>query len=493
MRTSGVLMHISSLPSDYGIGTMGKSAFEFIDFLKGAGQKLWQLLPVSQTSYGDSPYQSFSTFAGNPYFIDLTLLTREKLLKKSEYESIDWGDDKTAVDYGKIYKNRFIVLKKAHDRFKKKSDKDKAEYNKFIKKNGKWLPDYALFMALKFEHGGRAWQEWERPLRVRSPRAIKAKRIELADQIDFWTFVQYKFFEQFALMKAYANKNGIKIIGDIPIYVAADSADVWANPKLFLLDEDLKPIDVAGCPPDYFSKTGQLWGNPLYRWEVMEQDGYKWWINRILGAGKTYDIVRIDHFRGFESYYAIPASAKTAQTGEWRKGPDIALFEKLNKQKHIPQIIAEDLGLITEPVHELLRASGYPGMKVLQFAFNAGQDNAYLPHNYEKNCICYTGTHDNDTIEGWLDSISKKDASYLLDYLNITKREEAREALIRLGMASVADTFITTMQDLLGLLSIARMNMPSIPQGYWRWRMEKGQCSKEIQKKLLYLTRLYHR
>lgn len=493
MRASGVLMHISSLPSNYGIGTMGKEAFAFVNFLKGASQKLWQILPINQTSYGDSPYQSFSTFAGNPYFIDLDMLCEEKLLLKSDYANIDWGDDKTAVDYGKIYENRFVVLKKAHNRFKKQKGTDTAEYKAFLKSNSKWLEDYALFMALKFEHGGKSWLEWEEDLRRRKPAVMETKKIALAVEIDFWRFVQYKFFEQMGKLKSYANKNGIKIIGDIPIYVAADSADVWANPKLFLLDKKLNPIDVAGCPPDYFSKTGQLWGNPLYRWDVMQKNGYKWWVNRILSVGKTYDIVRIDHFRGFESYYAIPSTAETAQTGEWRKGPGIELFNELNKHKKIPSIIAEDLGLITPPVKELLAESGYPGMKVLQFAFNARQDNAYLPHNYEKNCVCYIGTHDNDTVEGWLETVNKKDMKYIMDYLNVADKSQVREALIRAGFASAADTFIMTMQDLLGLSTKERMNMPGIPQGYWRYRMVKSQYSKELQKKLLNLTELYHR
>lgn len=497
MRASGILMHISSLPSDYGIGTMGAAGFEFVDFLKASGQRLWQLLPVAQTSYGDSPYQSFSTFAGNPYFIDLDLLCEEKLLKKSEYDKIDWGTDETAVDYGKLYENRFIVLKKAYRRFALLDEQKHADYQKFLRQNKFWLDDYACFMAIKFQNGGISWQEWDDELRLRKPSVLKRKKLELHEEIEFWKFVQYEFFLQFGKLKAYANKNGIQIIGDIPIYVALDSADVWSNPGLFLLDDDLRPIDVAGCPPDYFSKTGQLWGNPLYRWDVMEKDNYAWWIKRIMGAGKTYDIVRIDHFRGFESYYSIPATAKTAKKGEWRKGPDMALFDELQKQKkRVPNIIAEDLGLITPPVRALLKASGYPGMKVLQFAFNARQDNLYLPHNYDKNCICYLGTHDNNTTEGWLADIadnSKADLKYLMDYLHVKKITDCRAGLTRLAMSSIADTVILTMQDLLGLPEDARMNMPSIPQGYWRWRMTKEQYLDKTQRDLLFLTKLYQR
>ncbi len=490
MRASGVLMHISSLPSSFGIGTMGKSAYEFVDFLKNSGQKLWQLLPIAPTSYGDSPYQSFSTYAGNPYFIDLDILSDENLLEKSEYETIEWGDDETNVDYGKLYEFRFHVLKMAFKRFCKAPD---IEYEAYKQDNSFWLSDYALYMAIKEENGGISWQEWDEATKVRHIKVIDQKRAELKDEIEFWSFVQYEFYKQYYKLKEYANKNGIKIIGDIPIYVALDSADVWANPELFLLDEDLKPIEVAGCPPDYFSKTGQLWGNPLYNWDIMKKTGFDWWIKRVSAAAKTYDAVRIDHFRGFESFYAVPAKDDTAENGVWRKGPNLELFEIIKKKLNNPNIIAEDLGYITEPVKKLLEATGYPGMKVLQFAFNSGEESNYLPHNFNRNCICYTGTHDNDTILGWLDTITTADLDYLMKYLNVDSKADCVYGLIRLALASAADTAITTMQDLLELPTKCRMNIPSTAQGNWRWRATKSQFTNELSEKVYALTKLYWR
>ncbi|WMJ23228.1 4-alpha-glucanotransferase [Paludicola sp. MB14-C6] len=490
MRSSGILMHISSLPSNYGIGTMGKTAYDFVDFLKQSGQKIWQLLPINPTSYGDSPYSSFSLYAGNPYFIDLDILHEEKLLEHSEYHNLNWGDDEEKVDYGKIFELRFNVLKKAFERFIKNAD---FQYEAFKQDNYFWLYDYSLYMALKFDNNNLSWQEWDEALRKRDKEALHQKEIQLKNEIEFWKFVQYKFYKQFYKLKQYANKNGIKIIGDIPIYVALDSADVWANPELFMLDEDLKPIEVAGCPPDDFAKTGQLWGNPLYNWEVMKQRGYDWWVNRIGTATKIYDIVRIDHFRGFESYYAIKAESETAEHGTWRKGPDIELFNTIKAKLSNPDIIAEDLGHFTEPVKTLLNATGYPGMKVLQFGFNSGEDSTFLPHNFKRNTVCYTGTHDNDTIKGWLDSLNEADLKYVMDYLNVDNKDDCIYGLIRLAWASVCDMAITTMQDLLKLPTEARMNIPSTAQGNWRWRMKKDQLTQELTQKLYTLTKLYWR
>lgn len=490
MRASGILMHISSLPSKYGIGTLGQEGYDFVDFLKASGQKLWQLLPITPTSYGDSPYQSFSTYAGNPYFIDLDILHADGLLKPSEYTTLCWGEDEEKVDYGKLYELRFGVLKKAFMRFIKAPD---SEFETYKEENSFWVYDYALYMAIKFENDGVSWQEWDDSLRFREPAIMEQKKRLLQNEIEFWCFIQYEFYKQFYKLKEYANENGIQIIGDIPIYVALDSADVWANPNLFLLDEDLKPIEVAGCPPDYFSKTGQLWGNPLYNWAGMKETGYDWWIKRIADATKTYDAVRIDHFRGFESFYAIPAEDETAQNGVWHEGPGIELFELIRSKLDNPNIIAEDLGHITEPVRELLKATGYPGMKVLQFAFCAGQDNAYLPHNFNQNCICYTGTHDNDTIAGWLESTSTEDLSYVMDYLQVNSKADCIFGLIRLGFGSVADTAITTMQDWLELSTEHRMNIPATPQGNWRWRAKHTQFTQMLSEKINALTKLYWR
>lgn len=490
MRSSGVLMHLSSLPSDYGIGTMGKAAYDFVDFLEKAGQKLWQVLPVNPTSYGDSPYQSFSTYAGNPYFIDLDLLAMDGLLEDSDYAGLDWGSDPAKVDYSRIFELRFPVLKKAYATFARKPQ---AAFSAFQKENAAWLDDYALYMAIKRAHWDHSWTEWEESLRRREPVMLARWKKELESEIGFWKFLQYEFARQWKRLKAYANDKGVRIVGDIPIYVAMDSADVWANPEMFLLDSELHPIDVAGCPPDYFSETGQLWGNPVYNWEEHRRDGYRWWLSRISAALSRYDIVRIDHFRGFESFWAVPAEDETAENGEWRKGPGMELFDCVNEKLGGASIIAEDLGLITEPVRALLKASGYPGMKVLEFAFTAGQDSDYLPHNYGKNCVCYTGTHDNDTLAGWFDSISEADREFVMAYTRSRTPEEGPWDLISLAWASTADTAIAQMQDFLELGSEARMNTPSTPSGNWSWRLISGQLTDELAERMAEMTRLYWR
>ncbi|MBR4622103.1 MAG: 4-alpha-glucanotransferase [Ruminococcus sp.] len=489
MRASGILMHISSLPGRYGIGKMGKEARAFADFLKKSGQSYWQILPVSPTSYGDSPYQSFSVYAGNPYFIDFDQLEAEGLLKKAEYCRANWGSDPSCVDYELLYKKVFPVLKKAYARFRP----DDA-YKAFEEENASWLGTYALFMSLKDAHGGKAWAEWEKPLRMHEAKAVAAAEKKYSAEIGFWKFVQFEYFKQWKALKGYVNSLGIDMIGDIPIYVAYDSAEVWATPGYFLLDEDKKPIDVAGCPPDVFTAKGQLWGNPLYRWDVMAAEDYKWWIDRIRAACEMYDVVRIDHFRGFESYYTIPYGNEDAIIGEWRKGPDMALFKEVKKQLGKCRIIAEDLGFITPKVAKLLKASGFPGMKVLEFAFDASGESTYLPHNFQNtNSICYTGTHDNETLTGWARGMSRKDAAFARKYLNVKRNKEIPEAVIRAAWASVSETAIAQMQDFLGLDNKARMNTPSTLGGNWQWRASSDDFTDELAEKIFDLTKTYGR
>ncbi len=488
MRKSGILMHISSLPSDYGIGTLGKEAYKFVDFLKNAKQSCWQILPVGPTSYGDSPYQSFSTNAGNPYFIDFDLLTEDGLLEKKEYSEINWGRDVKRVDYEIIYNNRFKVLRKAFDRFKKG---DLTDFNKFLGDNDRWISNYALFMSIKDENDGKSWLEWDESLRKRDSHSLWEFKSAHEDDVMFWEFVQYKFFEQWDKLKKYANENGISIIGDIPIYVALDSAAVWVYPDLFELDENLMPTAVAGCPPDAFSPTGQLWGNPLYNWERHKKTDFTWWIDRIKSASELYDIVRIDHFRGFEGYYSIPFGDKTAENGEWRKGPGIELFEAAEKSLGSLPIIAEDLGFLTEDVRKLLKDSGFPGMKVLEFAFDPSGESDYLPHNYTSNSVVYIGTHDNDTILGWLENTDKASIEFCKKYLDTDK--DILWKLIKTAMASVSDTAVIQMQDYLELGSEARMNVPSILGGNWQWRVTKRDATKKLAQKIADITQLYGR
>ena len=488
MRAGGILMHISSLPNSYGIGKLGKEAYEFADFLKKAGQRYWQILPISPTSYGDSPYQSFSIYAGNPYFIDLETLEAEGLLKPGEYKNVDFGKDAESVDFGLLYKTVFKVLKKAYKRFEPDFDFKRFE------SNNKWLDNYALFMALKDAHGGKAWEQWEAPIRGFEKKAIAEAREKYKGDIGFYKFLQYTYFKQWYKLKEYVNSLGIKIIGDIPIYVAYDSADVWADPKYFLLDKDKKPIDVAGCPPDAFAAKGQLWGNPLYRWDVMKKENYRWWISRIKAASEIYDVVRIDHFRGFESYYSIPYGRDDAVIGEWRKGPDVELFREIKKQLGRLDIIAEDLGFLTPKVNKMLRLCGYPGMKVLEFAYDPEYKSAYLPHNFKSsNCICYTGTHDNETLVGWVSGLKRKEAKFFRDYLGVSRNKDIPWAMIRLAWSSVSDTAIAQMQDFLELGSDARMNIPSTLGGNWQWRARQGVFTDELAEKILALTKMYNR
>ena len=490
MRTSGILMHISSLPSPYGIGTMGKEARKFVDFLDKAGQTYWQILPICPTSYGDSPYQSFSSFAGNPYFIDLDYLCKDKLLTKKECLSYEWGNNPEFVEYGTLYESRFPLLKKAYQRFKKALPDDFAG---FCKKNSDWLEDYALFMALKDANGGIAWFEWNKDLKLRKPAAIAAAKEELAEDVEFWKMLQYLFFKQWTELKAYANEKGIQIIGDVPIYVAGDSADVWANPGQFYLDENLDPIDVSGCPPDAFSDDGQLWGNPLFRWDAMKKDGYTWWTKRIKAMSELYDVVRIDHFRGFDSYYAIPAKDKTARNGEWREGPGMDLFNTLEKKLGKLNIIVEDLGYLTPSVKQLLKDTGFPGMKLIQFAFDSREESDYLPHTYPKNCVVYTGTHDNDTIMGWFKTAPKESVKYAKEYLRLNKEEGYNWGTMKAVWGSVGDMAIVPMQDILGIGSEGRMNTPSTLGMNWKWRAVDGQITTALAKKVCKNMEVYCR
>jgi len=488
-RANGVLMHISSLPGNTGIGTMGKNAYAFVDFLKKSKQTYWQILPIGPTSYGDSPYQSFSTFAGNPYFIDLETLADEGLISKSDYESVNWGDDETSVDYGLLYEERNKLFTKVQENFQKKAP---ADYLEFCNKNAFWLEDYSLFMAVKDEHNGTSLDTWEVDIRTRKPEAIKEWNEKCKNRVDYYKMLQYLFFKQWYALKKYANDLGINIIGDIPIYVAADSADVWSNPEQFVLDEDYKPIEVAGCPPDGFSADGQLWGNPVYNWDYMKKEGYTWWKKRLEMSLKNYDVLRIDHFRGFDSYYCIPYGSKNAQNGQWRKGPGTDLFDVIKETYGELPIIAEDLGFLTESVRQLLKDVGYPGMKVLQFAFDSREASEYLPFSYTRNTVVYTGTHDNDTIKGWMKSAPAQDFEFAKKYLRTNEEEFAKEMMLA-AMESVSNTCILCMQDLIGLDGSARMNRPSSVGTNWKWRCTKEQISEEISEFLKTYTEMFQR
>lgn len=483
-------MHISSLPSEYGIGKMGKRAFDFVDFLVSSETKCWQILPLSPTSYGDSPYQSFSVNAGNPYFIDFELLEADGLLEHHEFASYDWGSDPDKVDYSIIYQNCFAVLRTAYSRFKPSRF---AAYKKFCEQNKSWLEEYALFMALKSKNAGKAWYEWEGEISMHKPKAVAAAKKELKKEMCFYKFLQFEFSRQWTALKKYANDNGIEIIGDIPIYCALDSVEAWSDHKLFEFDRKRRPIAVAGCPPDDFSPTGQLWGNPLYNWEYHKKTGYKWWIERIRTASELYDIVRIDHFRGFESYYTIPFGNEDATVGEWKKGPNYELFRLAEEKLGKLNIIAEDLGFITPEVREMLDKCGYPGMKVLQFGFSDGK-NEHLPHNFaSSNCFAYTGTHDNETLIGWIESLDKKSLKFTKNYLNVKKKKDIPDAVVRAAWGSVAAVAVAQIQDFLGSDKGGRMNTPSTLGCNWQFRTHESDFTPELAKKIRKLNRLYNR
>ena len=495
-RKCGVLLPIFSLSSEYGIGTFSKEAYEFVDFLKEAGQSYWQILPLGPTSYGDSPYQSFSTFAGNPYFIDITTLIEQGLLTKKDADKCDFGGSEEYIDYEKMYKSRFVLLKKAYENMDKakNADKLKKDFEAFKKKrDNDWLADYSLFMALKNDYDGRAWNTWEENIRLRKPAAMKQAKEKYAKEIDFYCFLQFLFAEQWLALKKYANDNGIEIIGDIPIYCALDSVEAWADHKLFWFDRKHRPVCVAGCPPDVFSPTGQLWGNPLYDWDYHKKTGYKWWIERIRNASELYDVVRIDHFRGFESYYTIPYGNEDATVGEWKKGPDYELFQIAEKELGRLNIIAEDLGFLTPEVGAMLKKCGYPGMKVLQFGFSDGE-NDYLPHNFTTpNCYAYTGTHDNETLNGWVGTLDKKSLKFAKKYLNVCKKSEIPMAVVRAAWGSIAEVAVAQMQDFLDSPKEDRMNTPSTLGINWQFRTKESDFTPELAKKIHKLNKLYNR
>ena len=489
MRKSGILMHISSLPGPYGIGSMGKCAYEFVDFLCEAGQAFWQILPLSPTGYGDSPYQSCSTFAGNPYLIDLETLMEQGLLKKEEAESITWSREEGRVDYGCLYNERGNLLRLAYGRFDAQEKLDA-----FIRANESWIEDFALFMALKGRYDGQPWLNWPKELVLRQEAAMETARQELAEEMRFHCFCQYLFFGQWEKLRSYSNDKGIQIIGDVPIYVPMDSADVWARPDLFLLDENCHPEVVAGCPPDSFTADGQLWGNPIYNWDKMKDNGYAWWIRRLAAAAGMYDVVRFDHFRGFESYWSIPAGDSTAAGGHWELGPGLGFIRAI--QAALPELdfIAEDLGYVTKEVRQLQEESGYPGMKVLQFAFDSRETSDYRPHTYPVNSVCYSGTHDNLTLGQWFDEADPVDVQLAMDYLGLNEEEGYIRGMIRGCMSSVSKLCIIQMQDYLELGGFARMNFPGTLSGNnWTWRAQPGFITKSLTARIFTTTQRYGR
>ena len=492
-RQSGVLMHISSLPGKYGIGSFGQSAYDFVDFLVRTKQRYWQILPLGTTSYGDSPYQSFSAFAGNTYFIDFDILIEEGLLNESDVKGADFGDDPRKVDYAKIFDARRPIMEKAVARFLKADDL--SDYESFVEQNAAWLEVFAEYMAIKEHFDNLAWTEWpDEAIRRREAASLASYREKLADKLTYHRVTQYLFFKQWLRLKAYANEHHIEIVGDMPIYVAADSADVWAQPHFFKTDAVGKPTCVAGCPPDEFSETGQLWGNPIYDWEAMDKDGYAWWIERLRESFKIYDIVRIDHFRGFESYWEVPAGSETSASGKWVKGPDYKLFAAVKEALGDLNIIAEDLGFMTDEVIELRERTGFPGMKILQFAFNPDDESIDSPHLAPNNSVMYTGTHDNNTVLGWYkDEIDDATRQYMAQYTNRKEYETVPHAMLRTIFASVSFMAIATMQDLLELDSAARMNYPSTIGGNWTWRMTDEELNPIVEGELYSLTKTYRR
>ncbi len=479
-RAAGVLLSVSSLPAPYGIGTLGRCAYDFVDFLVESGQNYWQMLPVGPISYGDSPYQSFSTFAGNPYYIDLDMLQTDGLLTSEEVQAHSWGDDPERVDYGAIYRARYALLERAFDRG---WSRERQAAEEFARRQP-WLDGYARFMALKRRYDMKPWTQWP---------AGEVPAEELERDVQFFTYLQFLFDRQWTALKQYANEKGISIIGDLPIYVAMDSADVWTNPERFLLDRDNVPVDVSGVPPDGFTDAGQLWGNPLYRWDAMKRDGYAWWESRLRGALERFDGIRLDHFRGLESYWAVPYGDETAAGGRWEPGPGEDFIKMVHEKFPGALIIAEDLGYVTKEVKELLECSGYPGMKVLEFAFDSREAGDYLPHCYPENCVCYTGTHDNTTVLGWLEEAGPEDMEMARRYLGLNREEGYNWGFLRGGMGSKARLFVAQMQDYLDLGGAARMNTPGTLGGNWQWRMKPGAASPELARRLREFTRLFGR
>ena len=485
-RSAGILLPVSSLPSPYGIGCFSQEAYDFVDWLKDAGQTYWQILPLGVTSYGDSPYQSFSAFAGNPYFISLDELVKEGVLTAEECKKAKFGRKADDIDYSQLYKERGRLLRLAYSR----SDiGHNAEFAAFCEQNKWWLDDFALFMAVKDRFEGKPWIEWAEDIRLRWQNAMDYYRRELYFEVEYYKYLQFKFDQQWRALKAYANEKGIRIIGDIPIYVPLDSADVWSHPENFQLTRTRRPRVVAGCPPDGFNANGQYWGNPIYDWAHMEQDGFSWWMRRLRAAGESFDVVRIDHFRGIESYWAIPAVNRTARKGEWVKGPGMKLVNAIRKNCPDTDFIAEDLGFLTPEVQQLVIDSGFPGMKVLEFAFDPREPSNYLPDRYPENAICYTGTHDNETLIQWCEGIDAETDAYARSYLGITAEDDLADAIIEAGMQSKAQLFIMQMQDYLRLGRETRMNEPGrLLQSNWRWRMLPGAANEALAQKIAGLT-----
>lgn len=472
-------MSISSLPSKWGIGTMGEEAFKFVDLLKEAKQTYWQILPLGPTSFGDSPYQSFSSYAGNPYFIDPQYLCDAGYMNEKELEGLNFGDDETSVDYGALYQNRRILFSRLQASFFKTKP---ADFDGFCYDNAHWLDDYALFMSIKDEFNGASLDVWPIELRKREARQIEEAKERNKERILYYKMLQYLFFKQWFNLKNYANRNGIEIFGDVPIYVARDSVDVWANPQEFMLDEDLTPKFVAGCPPDAFSEDGQLWGNPVYDWDALKKSGYEWWLKRLKRSFEIYDVVRIDHFRAFEAFYCIPFGSDNAKEGHWQKGPDMDFFNAVKNRFGEVKIVAEDLGFLTPEVYSLLKNSGFPGMKVLQFAFSPDGKSDYMLRRHKPNSIVYTGTHDNDTLIGFIKNGNKAEVEFAKFCLGCPDERKLPEAMMKGALASVSNICILTMQDLIGLGSEARMNTPSTDSGNWKWRAKKEEiCSESFE------------
>lgn len=520
-RSAGILMPISSLPSNYGIGTFGQAAYDFVDFVRECNHKYWQVLPLGPTTYGDSPYQSYSANAGNPYFVDLDILIQEKLLLKSEVIATDWGDgivpvnvseeaalnnnyeirydssigDNRYVSYEKMYLHRYDILRKAYIRFIdliKTDIKEKEKYVLFIQKTD-WLEDYAMFMALKDKYEYKSWSEWDDDIRFRKEKALEKVREELSEEIGFWEFIQYKFYEQWDKLKEYANSFGIEIIGDIPIYMGYDSVDVWANQQQFQLDKNLTPTKVAGVPPDAFSADGQKWGNPLYDWDKMKKDDYDWWRRRIRWQMRLYDVIRIDHFIGIVKYYTVPAEDDNAKNGKYMEGPGQMLLDAINEELGDKKLIAEDLGVFVPEVNEILEKNGYPGMKVLEFAFGGSRDNPHLPYNFERNCVVYGGTHDNETIVGYFNDRNDEELTYAYDYLGTRSKPDIPDRMFRSAYSSVAVLTVFAAWDILKLDNWARMNMPSSTGTNWKWRATKGQLDNKCINTMKYYASIFDR
>ncbi len=497
-RESGVLMAVSSLPSPYGIGCFDQTAYDFVDWLEKAGQKYWQILPLGATSHQgayDSPYQAYSAFAGNPYFISLDALMEEGVLTRQECDSPPFGVDPCRVDYEAMSQYRLPLLRKAYERSKVYENK---AYLAFVRENHWWLEDYALFMALKAHFGGKSWQDWPEAVRMHREDALNPYREQLYFEIEFQRYLQFKFYEQWSKLKKYANDRHIQIIGDIPIYVSPDGSDIWASPELFQLDENNRSTQIAGCPPDSFCEDGQVWGNPLYRWDYHKKTGYHWWVTRMWYSYKLYDVVRLDHFRGFDEYFAIPTDTMLAKDGHWEQGPGMELFDTLTRQLGEQRVIAEDLGLLTDSVRKLVKDSGFPNMKVLQFAFDAsdiGGANEYLPHNYTNNCVVYTGTHDNETLAGWFAGQDRKTKAFIRDYLgdHKTTAKDFYKQLILMALRSAAKICVVPVQDWLGLDNDSRMNAPGTVGVNWGWRLERGLLTEELAQQVLVLTQRYGR